>query len=374
MLTKVEVGGTTHYRWRDEDRLDSLYGPGVSVKYQYDADGRRVKDSTGSTVRQYLIDPLLPYGQVIAETDGSNSLVSEYVYGQDRVSLRRSGAAHYYLADGQGSTRLLIDSTGTATDSTVYTAFGETLFSSGSTPNGFLYTGEQADANAGFYYLRARWMDPTVGRFASVDAYNGDPCAPISLHRYLYGNQSPISTSDPSGNISLTDITIAFVMVGTLYNLAHQQFLMTSHYVSERNNFAPILWEGTFESGTWGPNSFGPEGGVILAHLGTNKRDGTQFKVDCTIYLAGLTFSAPPLSALAGELDVTTPGIFGYSPWALSGPVTFLSATASVGIGKSAGVLHIGSGMGDFSLASTVIGYDLGFDWLEGVSMAVERK
>jgi hypothetical protein len=47
------------------------------------------------------------------------------------------------LADGQGSTRLLIDSTGTATDSTVYTAFGETLFSSGSTPNDFKYVGEQ---------------------------------------------------------------------------------------------------------------------------------------------------------------------------------------------------------------------------------------
>jgi RHS repeat-associated protein len=212
-LTKVEVGGTTHYRWRDEDRLDSLYGPGVSVKYQYDADGKRVKDSTGSTVRQYLIDPLLPYGQVIAETDGSNSLVAEYTYGADRVSLRRSGAAHYYLADGQGSTRLLTDSTGTATDSTVYTAFGETLFSSGSTPNDFRYIGEQLDGNSGFYYNRARWLDTKVGRFLGVDPFEGYPQSPLSLHRYLYANSSPPSYSDPSGKISLLDvaITIAFV-------------------------------------------------------------------------------------------------------------------------------------------------------------------
>jgi RHS repeat-associated protein len=199
MLTKAETGGTTHYRWRDEDRLDSLYGPGVSVKYQYDADGRRVKDSTGSTVRQYLIDPLQPYGQVIAETDGSNSLISEYVVGLDRMSLRRSGAAHYYLADGQGSTRLLTDSTGTATDSTVYTAFGETIFSSGSTPNAYLYTGEQFDGSAGLYNLRARLMDPRVGRFVSVDPFAGDPQAPFSLHRYLYANASPLSFFDPTG-------------------------------------------------------------------------------------------------------------------------------------------------------------------------------
>ena len=204
MLTKTEVGGTIHYRWRDEDRLDSLYGPGVSVKYQYDADGRRVKDSTGSTVHQYLIDPLLPYGQVVAETDGSNSLVAEYVYGQDRVSLRRSGAAHYYLADGQGSTRLLTDSTGFATDSTVYTAFGETLFSSGSTPNEFLYTGEQQNKSNNFYYNRAKWLDTKVGRFLGVDPFEGDPQSPLSLHRYLYTNASPASFTDPLGLSILT--------------------------------------------------------------------------------------------------------------------------------------------------------------------------
>jgi RHS repeat-associated protein len=201
MLTKTEMGGTTHYRWRDEDRLDSLYGPGVSVKYQYDAEGRRVKDSTGSTVRQHLIDPLLPYGQVIAETDGSNSLVSEYIYGTDRVSSRRSGAVRYYLADGQGSTRLLTDSTGTATDSTVYTAFGENLFSSGSMPNDFKYVGEQLDPNSGFYYNRARWYDSRVGRFASVDPFRGRVGVPMSQHRYLYAEQSPINKSDPTGRI-----------------------------------------------------------------------------------------------------------------------------------------------------------------------------
>ncbi|HKP95220.1 MAG TPA: DUF6531 domain-containing protein [Fibrobacteria bacterium] len=216
MLTKAEVGGTTHYRWRDEDRLDSLYGLGVSVKYQYDADGRRVKDSTGSTVRQYLIDPLLLYGQVIAETDGSNSLVAEYVVGLDRVSLRRSGAAHYYLADGQGSTRLLTDSTGTATDSTVYTAFGETLFSSGSTPNAYLYTGEQFDGSAGLYNLRARQMDPKTGRFASVDPYAGKVGKPISQHSYLYADQSPLSKFDPTGRMSAVDVLYTTPLANTI--------------------------------------------------------------------------------------------------------------------------------------------------------------
>jgi RHS repeat-associated protein len=240
MLTKVETGGTTHYRWRDEDRLDSLYGSGPSAKYQYDADGRRVKDSTGSTVRQYLIDPLLPYGQVIAETNGSDSLINEYVYGLDRVSLRRSGASHYYLADGQGSIRMLTDSTGTVTDSTMYSAFGETLFSSGSTPNPFLYTGEQLDPNSGFYYNRARWYDSRVGRFASVDPFEGDPQAPISLHRYLYANASPVNFTDPSGNWSLTEVMETFIVSALITQITQTAFSRFSH-----PGQGEIKWTGT---------------------------------------------------------------------------------------------------------------------------------
>ena len=208
MLTKTEGGGTTHYRWRDEDRLDSLYGPGVSVKYQYDAEGRRVKDSTGSTVKQYLIDPLLPYGQVISETDGSNSLVAEYVYGNDRVSQRRGTTSRYFLADGQGSIRMLTDSVGVVTDSNYYTAFGEDLYASGSTPHDFKYVGEQLDGNSGFYYNRARWMDPKVGRFESVDPFDGDPQASMTLHRYLYASASPIVYVDPTGEAFFADLVV----------------------------------------------------------------------------------------------------------------------------------------------------------------------
>ncbi len=207
---------TNHYSWVDEDRLDSLHTPSASVKYAYDADGRRVKENTGGTVRQYLIDPLLPYGQVIAQTDGSNGLVVEHVYGLERVSQRRNGTSKYFLADGQGSVRMLADSIGAITDSMYYTSFGENLFSSGSTVNDFRYVGEQLDGNSGFYYNRARWMDPGTGRFVGVDPYGGDPQAPVSLHRYLYANANPVNFSDPSGRISIGELVVAINVRMTL--------------------------------------------------------------------------------------------------------------------------------------------------------------
>ena len=64
-------------------------------------------------------------------------------------------------------------------------------------------SGEQCDANVKFYYLRARWMDPSVGRFVSVDPWAGDPQAPHTLHKYMYANACPITFADPSGEIPL---------------------------------------------------------------------------------------------------------------------------------------------------------------------------
>ncbi len=50
------------------------------------------------------------------------------------------------------------------------------------------------------YHLnRARWYNPSNGRFVSVDPRAGDPQSPVSLHRYLYCGNQPLNRIDPSG-------------------------------------------------------------------------------------------------------------------------------------------------------------------------------
>jgi RHS repeat-associated protein len=105
------------------------------------------------------------------------------------------------------------------TDVYYYSAFGEEIAKSGTTENEFRYVGEQWDPNAGFYYLRARWMDPSTGRFVSVDPYAGDPQAPVSLHRYLYANGSPASMMDPSGNFTCLEVMSTISITGILVSL-----------------------------------------------------------------------------------------------------------------------------------------------------------
>jgi RHS repeat-associated protein len=58
----------------------------------------------------------------------------------------------------------------------------------------------------GLYYLRARYMNPTTGRFMSRDPNDaqprnpdGTPVDPKKLHKYLYAGGDPINRIDPLG-------------------------------------------------------------------------------------------------------------------------------------------------------------------------------
>ncbi|MBD3240883.1 MAG: hypothetical protein GF331_09880, partial [Chitinivibrionales bacterium] len=83
-------------------------------------------------------------------------------------------------------------------------------------------SGEQLDPNTQFYYLRARWMKPSTGRFLSVDSADGDVLQPLSIHRYMYANAAPTMNVDPSGHaaVSLYDVTIATAVTSILAILA----------------------------------------------------------------------------------------------------------------------------------------------------------
>jgi len=65
------------------------------------------------------------------------------------------------------------------------------------------YRGEQYDPDLGLYYLRARYYNPSTGRFMSRDPLDGDAIDPATLHKYLFANGNPVNLSDPSGKSSV---------------------------------------------------------------------------------------------------------------------------------------------------------------------------
>ncbi len=60
------------------------------------------------------------------------------------------------------------------------------------------------------YYLRARYYRPELGRFWSMDTYEGNRQDPLSLHKYLYCAGNPANKVDPSGHeFTLVGLSIA---------------------------------------------------------------------------------------------------------------------------------------------------------------------
>jgi RHS repeat-associated protein len=61
--------------------------------------------------------------------------------------------------------------------------------------NFYTYTGRELDAESGLYFYRARYYDPTIGRFI-----NRDPAGDINgPNLYTYVKNNPINYVDPDG-------------------------------------------------------------------------------------------------------------------------------------------------------------------------------
>ncbi|HEU4834353.1 MAG TPA: fibro-slime domain-containing protein [Pyrinomonadaceae bacterium] len=217
-LSRTVGSASVRFDYDGRDRLTKVTQPdNTTVTYVYDADGIRVRSTGPNGSTNYVVDPARPVPQVVVETNGSGQIVASYTYGLELISQRRNGVDSFYLADALGSTRALTNSQGAVTDRYSYDAFGQMLSSTGTTVNSFLYTGEQKDDAAGLYYLRTRYYDPAIGRFTTPDLFQGRPEEPLSLHKYAYVQNNPVSMTDPMGLYGPEEGTAAHQLIGQYY-------------------------------------------------------------------------------------------------------------------------------------------------------------
>ncbi|MEH2294032.1 RHS repeat-associated core domain-containing protein [Nostoc sp.] len=188
----------------------------VHTQYKYNGDGIRVAEIVDGQETRYLIDANRPYAEVLSEYTPDGTVQASYVYGRNLISQNRGGVSEFYEKDGLGSTSALTDASGHVTDTYTYDAYGNLLGSTGTTINNYLYTGEQYESNLGEYYLRARYYDPSVGRFSARDPFEGIMTEPLSLTKYPYAHGNPVNGTDKSGMFVDQDITIADVISSIL--------------------------------------------------------------------------------------------------------------------------------------------------------------
>ena len=98
------------------------------------------------------------------------------------------------LLPGHGNVTSLTDSSGGMVKSYTYDAFGVEESIDSSDTNPFRYCGEYYDSEIEQIYLRARYYDPSLGRFTQQD-----PAMEDGNNWYVYCANNPVLYVDPSG-------------------------------------------------------------------------------------------------------------------------------------------------------------------------------
>ncbi|NUO95714.1 MAG: RHS repeat-associated core domain-containing protein [Gemmatimonadaceae bacterium] len=184
-------------QWNSLGQLDGVWLSNTGwITYGYDGWGRRVRRTevaTGQTT-WYVYDGD-DLALVADDASGLTHVYSNYP-GVDRPhSVRTGGAMYYQQLEASGNVVGLIRSDGTLAASYRYDPFGRVVDSTGGVAQHLRYKGREADPSTGLVYMRARWYDPSLGRFIAED--------PIGLaggvNQYAYAGNDPINGRDPMG-------------------------------------------------------------------------------------------------------------------------------------------------------------------------------
>ncbi|HUT10528.1 MAG TPA: RHS repeat-associated core domain-containing protein [Thermoguttaceae bacterium] len=203
LIRETTSGQTTEYVYNTDNKLVMVTMPdGTVYEYTYDAFGNRVAVSVDGVVTEYVIDPT-GLGNVIGQYDGTaDAWQAGYTHGFGLVNQTTAAGSHFYDFDALGSTAALTDALGAAVNTYAYLPFGGELAWTETVANDFQFVGQWGVMNegSGLDFMRARYYDSCLGRFASHDPIgvsSGDQ------NHYRYVRNQPLTYVDPSGLTSV---------------------------------------------------------------------------------------------------------------------------------------------------------------------------
>jgi RHS repeat-associated protein len=211
-----------NYNYDIDDRLIEYIGEknNEQVDLAYDGLGRRlVKEEKANKRSEFVYDNLDP----IVQYDIWNNHYDNYYRGdRNNISMVQNfpsgtdGQKYWYYYDAVDSVVGLSKQDGQSNHNYRYGDFGSIEPDNGNFTephNSFTYTGQLLDETMGVYEFYSRSYDPVVGVWLQQDRYRGVPVDPMSLHRYMYVNDSPVSYKDAYG-YTISDTCQSYVMEG----------------------------------------------------------------------------------------------------------------------------------------------------------------
>ena len=180
------------------NQLTETLTKNYKVSFTYDAEGLR----TGKTVNGEKTVYVWDGDQVVMELSKGGAVQKRYIRGNDLVYADKGENTEktYYVTDMHGNVVQLLDESGNVTKTYEYDSFGNEVKPEKKDENPYRYCGEYYDKETEEVYLRARYYEPSVGRFITRDTYTGESDEPLSLHLYTYCENDGVNAWDPSGH------------------------------------------------------------------------------------------------------------------------------------------------------------------------------
>jgi len=222
--------------WDSQNRLVSCIVGGNTTAYKYGAEGLRRQATKNGASTDYAYDAkiMVREGHASGGSLTPATVTATYLIGARGPEYRRDDTqtevdsqgrtvtkARWYVFDGLGSVVGEVDPLGNLTSSPRYDVYGATRNNGGtsSSKQGFVGSLEHISDDTGLVYMRARYYDPNLGRFASEDPGRH------GLNWFAYCNDNPVNYIDRDGKLpqwlvtvieALTLILVAGVVVAAV--------------------------------------------------------------------------------------------------------------------------------------------------------------
>ncbi|TMR21761.1 RHS repeat-associated core domain-containing protein [Nonomuraea turkmeniaca] len=184
--------------WDAEGNLESVTEAGKTTSFVYSADGDRLIRKTAADATLYIDDMELRF-------DFAKDAVEQtryYTINGEAIAVRTPDNQVYFLAgDHQGTAQAAVNAGTGELAVRRMTPFGENRGSPPAFwPGQRAFVGGTQDPTTGLVHLGAREYDPKHGRFLSVDPVI-EESEPQQLNAYAYANNSPVTMTDPDGQL-----------------------------------------------------------------------------------------------------------------------------------------------------------------------------
>ncbi|OAB30169.1 hypothetical protein PMSD_20470 [Paenibacillus macquariensis subsp. defensor] len=197
---EVNFVNNVSYEYDEWDRLTKVVQGNKSIKYRYNGDNLLVEREEDGTRTRYYYDGQQIISEGIVQSDGTVQEKVSYLRGNGLIMQERVDQTKgYYSLNGHGDVAEIRDETGNILNTYEYDLWGNPTSESETISNLFRYSGEYWDKGSDLQYLRARWYDPSMGRFINEDTYEGNINNPMSLNLYTYVQNNPLIYVDPTG-------------------------------------------------------------------------------------------------------------------------------------------------------------------------------